>query len=258
MMRLENLSCGYGGVACVHGVSAAFEVGRIVGLIGPNGCGKSTLIKTAAGLLPPIGGRILFGGQPLEAPNPRALARVISFMPQMRNVPGITARQLVAHGRYPNLGFSRSLTKNDRAIIRRCMERTDTLRFSDLPLTQLSGGERQRVYFAMLLTQDTDLVFLDEPTTFLDIKSQFELIRMVKDLKALGKAVVVVLHDIAQAARFCDELILMDRGAAVCQGSPEQVLPSPKLETVFGVKIRSVDVDGQRHYLFDQNTEENP
>lgn len=256
MMRLENLCCGYGGAACVRGISSAFGAGQITGLIGPNGCGKSTLIKTAAGLLPPISGQILLDGRPLERPDARKLARMISFMPQMRTVPSITARQLVAHGRYPHLGFSRSLTKGDREMIGRCMEQTGTLRFSDVPLTQLSGGERQRVYFAMLLAQDTRLVFLDEPTTFLDIKSQFELMQMVEKLKALGKAVVVVLHDIAQAARHSDQLILMDSGALVCQGPPDQVLSSPQCEAVFDIRIRLAKIDGQSHYVFDQKMED--
>ena len=176
MIELRHVTAGYPGHPVLEDVSLTLPSGKITALIGPNGCGKTTLLRAACGLLPLAGGQIFFGGRELGQFRRREFARLVALLPQTRDVPAIRAEQLVAHGRYPHLSFGRDLTQADREKIRWAMEVTGTTALQNKELSQLSGGERQRVYLAMTLSQDTDILFLDEPTTYLDIGQKYEML----------------------------------------------------------------------------------
>ena len=169
MIELDRVTAGYPGRPVLQDIRLGFETGEITSLIGPNGCGKTTLLRAACGLLPLQGGQVLYDGKPLGKFGRKEFARLAAILPQTRDIPSIRAGQLVAHGRYPHLGFGRDLTKADREKIAWAMEATGTAGLAEKELSQLSGGERQRVYLAMTLAQDTQVLFLDEPTADLGI-----------------------------------------------------------------------------------------
>lgn len=237
MIRFENLRAGYDRVERLHGLSSAAPMGRLTALIGPNGCGKSTLLKCAAGLLKPDGGEILLNGQPYARMPRKELARQVAYMPQARLTPELPVEQLVAHGRYPHLKWGRRLSPDDRDIIRQAMERTDTLKYAGRSVAALSGGERQRVYLAMMLAQQTPVMLLDEPTTYLDPGAQFQLMDMLRALSGENRAVIVVLHDLALALEYADEVLLMQDGRLVRSGAPEAVYQSGDIARVFDIDV---------------------
>lgn len=180
--------------------SVRFSPGKITGILGRNGCGKSTLLKTAAGLLRPMSGEVLMDGRPLGDYAPKELARQIAVLPQSREVPAITVESLVMHGRFPYLGFPRKPRPEDRQAVQRAMEQAGVEALRQKALSALSGGERQKVYLAMVLAQDTPVISMDEPTTYLDINHQFELLRLIRDWGGQGRTVLCVMHDLGQAA----------------------------------------------------------
>lgn len=247
MIRFDDLRAGYDGEERLHGVSCRIPEGRLTALIGPNGCGKSTLIKCAAGILTPQGGRILLGERPYGGFGRKEMACQVSYMPQARPAPSIPVRQLVSHGRYPHLKWGHSLTAEDRGIVREAMERTDTARYADRLVTQLSGGERQRVYLAMMLAQQTPVMLLDEPTTYLDLGGQFQMMALMRSLRDEGRTVILVLHDLALALESADEVLLMQDGRLIESGTPEGVFASGHLESVFGIQVERTD---KGKYLF--------
>ncbi len=237
MMRLERVSAGYDGRDCLFDVSVSFQCGELVGLIGPNGSGKSTLIKAAACQLPISGGCLYLDDKRIERPDPKEIARRVAYMPQLRGAPGITVRQLVAHGRYPHLGFGRALGKTDWEKVDQAMETTGVAQFDRRPVNTLSGGERQRAYLAMLLSQDARLLLLDEPTAFLDVGHQFELMDLLALLRTAGKAVVVAMHELPLALACCDRLLLLSGGHLMIADSPRGIHESGEIERAFHVGI---------------------
>lgn len=250
MIETLHLQAGYPGYDDVlQDVSVRFPPGAVTVLAGPNGCGKSTLIKTILGLQPRSGGQILFDGVPAEDLNPRQIARKAAYLPQSRSTPNITARRMVLHGRFPYLSFPRHYRKVDYEITDRALAWADAADLADRPMTELSGGQRQKVYFAMVLAQDTGTVFLDEPTTYLDIRHQLSMVQVARRLAREGKAVVLVLHDLCLAMRIADEMILMDRGLIRQVGAPAALLQSGALHQVFGVTLKCVETeDGPQYY----------
>ena len=204
-------------------------------LIGPNGCGKTTLLKCAAGVMKPSGGRILLKEKPYPNFDRRELARRVAYMPQSRPAPEMTAEQLAAQGRYPHQRWGRSMTAADREIVHAALIRADAAEFAGRSVSSLSGGERQRAYLAMMLAQQTDVLLLDEPTTFLDPGGQFALMDMLLELRDEGRTVIAVMHDLSLALERADHVLLMQDGRLVQQGSPEEIFDSGKLEDVFGV-----------------------
>lgn len=240
-IRTHDLCAGYGSKRILHHINVTLPAGQITALLGPNGCGKSTLLKCFARLLTPQQGEILLGRDPLTALSSRQLARLLALLSQQHLTPeGISVEELVGYGRSPWMPFWGRLSASDKAQVQAAMARMDIIELAQQRVTALSGGQRQRVFLAMLLAQDTPIVLLDEPTTWLDINHQVELMKLMGDLKAQGKTVVTVLHDLNQASRYCDHLVLLKQGSVVVQGAPSQVLTPQQLQQVFDVRASVV------------------
>ena len=241
MIRISHLSAGYGEKTVLQDLTFSIEPGSVTTLVGPNGCGKTTLLRALTGQLSQMAGEISLCGKELSSYNRKELARTVALLPQTRNTPDLTVEALVEHGRYPHLGFSRRLSEKDRQIVARAMEQTDVAHLARMPLGELSGGQQQRAYIAMALAQDAQIIALDEPTAHLDLQHQFELLELVRRLQAAGKTVVLVLHDLDHALRYSDRLVLLQQGRLVQWGTPRALLDSGALEQVFQVRIRETE-----------------
>ncbi len=235
----------------IRQINLTFAKGKVTSVIGPNGCGKSTLLKTASRLLRPLEGHVLVQGKDSSEWRPKEFARLVAVVPQSRAVPAITAETMVLHGRFPYLGFPRKPSPADLDMVSQAMRLVGVYPYRKKMLTALSGGERQKVYLAMALAQDTPVILLDEPTTYLDIKHQLEILRLIDQLRAMGKTVVMVMHDLAQALTTSDQICLMQAGEIVLCDTAEAVLASREIDRVFGVRSHSLGApDGQNYYLF--------
>ncbi|ATV43700.1 Fe(3+) dicitrate ABC transporter ATP-binding protein FecE [Pectobacterium sp. CHL-2024] len=247
-LTTQNLTAGYGNKRILDGLSLSLPAGKITALLGPNGCGKSTLLKCFAKLLTPESGAIQLNGKPLSTFSARQLSRHLALLPQQHLTPeGITVRDMVAYGRSPWLSLWGRLSPDDRQRVQLAMEKTHIVDLADKRLTDLSGGQRQRAFLAMLLAQDTPIVLLDEPTTYLDINHQVELMKLLHELNQAGKTVVTVLHDLNQASRYCDHLVMLAGGRVMAQGSPHEVMKPALLQQVFSIdaEIHAEPVSGQ-------------
>lgn len=250
-MELREVTAGYGGADVVKGISLRFQPGEVTVLAGPNGCGKSTLLRAAARLLPLSGGQVLVDGADTAGWSSRTFARQAALLPQSRPMPEITVEALVLHGRFPYLGYPRRYSREDREAARQAMERTGVAGLEGVPMAHLSGGQRQKVYLAMALAQDTPVLLLDEPTTFLDIAHQLELAETARTLAGEGKAVVMVLHDLNLALSCAHRVAVLEEGQLRRVGAPEEIYASGVLEKVFQVRVHSVETaKGERQYLF--------
>ena len=248
MIELKNLTAGYFGRPVVEDVTMEIRPGEVLALIGPNGSGKSTLLKAALGLIPVMDGAVCYDGRDQETMKPREIARQSALLSQSRYTPAIQALKLVLHGRFPYLGYPRRYSRADEEIARRSMARTGTAGLAERNVNELSGGQRQGVYLAMALTQDTETVFMDEPTTYLDQKAQLGAIRTARELAREGKAVVLVLHDLSMALG-ADRVAVLEQGRLAACADPETVYESGILDRVFGVNIHRMDTPhGPRYY----------
>ena len=236
MIRMQRVAFSYGSAPFIRELSCEMADGRVTGLLGPNGSGKSTCMKLCAGLIRPQGGEILVGGASVSGRKPREFARALAFLPQSRPLPMITVRSLVENGRFPYLGLSRRLGPGDRAAVDSALEMTGMEALAERKLPTLSGGERQKAYLAMLIAQGAQHLLLDEPTTYLDINHQLELMDILRTLRDAGRCVVMVLHDIDLAAQVCDHIIVMQRGGVVYSGVAAALFGSGALERAYGVR----------------------
>ena len=226
------------GAQALRGVSLDVAEGEMIGVIGPNGSGKSTLLRLMTGLLRPDRGEVTLDGRAIRSLDRRALARQVAFLPQQIEAPfDFSCREVVAQGRYPHLSAMGFLTTEDLRIVDDAMARTETLTLADRPLTSLSGGERQRVLIAATLAQQARRLFLDEPTTALDIHHQAGIFALLRQIARDGASVMVVIHDLNLAAQFCDRLILLSVGAVVADGPPGDVLNIALLAPVYGANV---------------------
>ncbi|MBE1489326.1 ABC transporter ATP-binding protein [Plantactinospora soyae] len=236
-LRAEGLTLGYDDRTVVANLDVSVLDGRITAIVGANACGKSTLLRGLARLLPARGGAVYLDDRAVADLRTLDVAKVLGLLPQTPVAPdGITVADLVSRGRYPHQGWFRRWTDRDHDAVTRALDATGTADLIDRPIRDLSGGQRQRVWVAMALAQETDLLLLDEPTTYLDINHQVELLRLLRKLNAeSGKTIVVVLHDLNLACRFCDHVIAMSDGAIVAEGAPTDVVSAELVEKVFGL-----------------------
>lgn len=249
MLEIQNLCSGYGEREVLHDISLTARAGQVTVIVGPNGCGKSTLLKTICGIQPVTAGQVLLDDEKLLALPRNLLAQRTAYLAQSRQVPDITVERLVLHGRFPYLGYPRRYRSEDYASARSAMERMDIEDLADMPLQKLSGGQRQKAYIAMVLTQNTPVVLMDEPTTYLDIRHQLQLMEQTVAMAKQGRTVVMILHDLANAFAYADWMILMEDGNVVAEGTPEEIYVSGAAERVFGVQIgRVMTRTGWRYY----------
>ncbi|MBG6094328.1 ABC transporter ATP-binding protein [Nocardioides luteus] len=243
-MRLaaESVSLGYGADPVVDGVSLEIPDGLTTVIVGANGCGKSTLLRGMARLLKPISGQVVLDGKAVHKQPTRAVAKTLGLMPQSPVAPeGITVVDLVGRGRQPHRGALQRWSSEDDAAVAEALELTDTLDLADRVVDELSGGQRQRVWVAMALAQQTDLLLLDEPTTFLDVAHQVDLLDLLHGLRSSrGTTVVMVLHDLNLAARYADHLIAMSGGKVAATGTPAEVVTADRVEQVFGLECQVI------------------
>lgn len=253
MIELKHLTTGYNGKPVVTDISMDFPLGQVSVLLGPNGSGKSTLVKAALGLLHAMEGQVLYDGRDIRELKPKTIAQSAAWLTQSRDTPSIQALKMVLHGRFPYSGYPRRYGEADYAIARKAMQTTGCLPCEEENVRTLSGGQRQSVYLAMTLAQDTPTVFLDEPTTFLDIRHQLEILRTARTLADGGKAVVLVLHDIALALEHADRVAVLREGKLRCWDEPGRAYASGVLEEVFGVGIQRMETPhGVRYYYTDR------
>lgn len=251
MLEINALTAGYPGRPVLDGISFTAEPGQITAILGPNGCGKTTLLKALCGIVPIQRGQILLEGTSLTELPRNKRAQKIAYLPQSRQVPRINAGALVLHGRFPYLRYPRQYSASDIALARSAMESLDIAGLWDTPLEQLSGGQRQKVYIAMALTQDTPVILLDEPMVYLDIRHQLQLLTLTRELADRGKTVVTVLHDLPQALTRADKLLLLRSGRLLAQGTPEAVFQSGSLSTAFGVTVQRHPTPKGWHYYWE-------
>ncbi len=237
VLRADTLNIGYGQHIVVEGLSLDLLKGGVTALVGPNGSGKSTLLKTLARLLQPSSGAVYLNGKAISRMPTSAVAQEIAVLPQGPVAPaGLTVAELVEQGRYPHAGPLRMLRKQDYSAIGEAMRLTGMEDFAHRSLDSLSGGEKQRAWIALALAQETPVLLLDEPTTFLDIGHQLEVLELVEQLnRNKGMTVVLVLHDLNHAARYAGRMVALKEGRIVADGSPSEVLTSTLLTDLFGV-----------------------
>lgn len=251
MIELYNVSAGYNGEAILKDVSLNFPQGTVTVLLGPNGCGKSTLLKTALGLLPMISGEIVYDHKSIGQLSPREIAQKAAYLSQSRNVPNITAGRMVLHGRFPYLSYPRRYSANDHEAVREALKKTGSLDLKDCKMSELSGGQRQKIYVSMALAQKAQTIFMDEPTTYLDVRHQLETMQIAKELAESGTAVVMVLHDLSLTLRFADRIAVLQKGGLVKIGTPDEVFESGVMDKVFDVHVRRVSVENGWHYYYE-------
>ncbi|GGM61804.1 ABC transporter ATP-binding protein [Microbacterium saperdae] len=242
ILRAEAIRVGYDTRVVIDGLDVGFPVGSITALVGPNASGKSTLLKALARLLPLQAGQVLLDGAALQTMSSRVIAQRLGVLPQSPLAPeGITVADLVSRGRHPHGRLLRRSGVDDLRVVADALVVTGTAELADRPVESLSGGQRQRVWIAMALAQQTSLLLLDEPTTYLDIAHQIEVLDLLADLRAAAsKTIVMVLHDLEQAAAYADRLLVLSEGRLVAEGPPREVLTEQLVQDVFGLRSRII------------------
>lgn len=236
-LAASGIIAGYDKKVILNHVDVAIPSNRISVIIGANACGKSTLLKTLARLIKPTGGQVLLDGRQIHEIPPKKLAQTLGLLPQSPVVPeGITVSDLVSRGRFPYQSFLKGMDKQDGEAVEEALDIMGITALANRSVDELSGGQRQRVWIAMALAQHTDILLLDEPTTFLDIAYQIEILDLLTDLnRKRGTTIVMVLHDINHAARYADHIFAVQQGNLVAQGTPAQIITEELIKRVFGL-----------------------
>jgi iron complex transport system ATP-binding protein len=239
MLTLRNLSAGYPHHPVLHGINLNVRPGEWLGLIGPNGCGKTTLLRVASGTMHPMQGNVLLQNVELNAYAPRTLAKLRACLPQDFSLDfPFTVREIVHLGRSPHISMLGSETQADNVIVENALHATDMLPLAGQPITQISGGERQRAFIALCLAQEPKLLLLDEPTSHLDVAHQLSLLNLLKELnQKQGLTIVAVFHDLNLSAEYCDRLAVLRAGHLETVGTPEEVLTTERLKQTFGTEL---------------------
>ncbi|NEB10082.1 ABC transporter ATP-binding protein [Streptomyces coelicoflavus] len=241
-LAARGVTVGYGARSVIDGLDVAIPPGVITTIIGPNGCGKSTLLRTLSRLLKPTGGSVVLDGEDIAALKTRDVAKKLGLLPQAPVAPeGLTVSDLVARGRHPHQSWLRQWSSDDAEVVERALAMTGVSDLADRPVDSLSGGQRQRVWISMTLAQGTDLLLLDEPTTYLDLAHAVDVLDLVDDLHESGRTVVMVLHDLNLATRYSDNLVVMREGAILAQGHPRDVVTADLLHEAFGLRAKVID-----------------
>lgn len=246
MIELNRVTVGYGKQTVLKDVSVEFEKRSLTSIIGVNGCGKTTLLKAVLGMIPLCGGEIAIDGRKTGDMTRNEIARKLAYLSQSKNIPNMTVEQMVLHGRFPHLSYPRRYSRKDREIVCSAMEQAGISSFAQKSLPELSGGMRQNAYIAMALAQSTEYVLLDEPTIYLDISHQLELMKTLRKLADDGKGIIAVMHDLPMAFTFSDRIILLNGGKVVSDGEPKQVFEQKAINHVFGISLECLS-DGKSY-----------
>ena len=248
-IKVNHLSVAYEDNLIIDQMDLSIPKGEVSIIIGANGCGKSTLLKTIARIVKPLKGDIFINDKNMNQQKERHIATQIAFLPQGQSCPsGLTVKELVAFGRFPHQKMVGGLKKHDKDIIEWAMRETEVLEFADKAVENLSGGQRQRAWIAMTLAQETDIIMLDEPTTYLDISYQLEILEVLERLNRQKKiTVVMVLHELNHACRFAGKIIGLKKGKVVCAGHPKDVITKEALQEIYGIDV-TLQLDEQKQY----------
>ncbi|MCL6604758.1 MAG: ABC transporter ATP-binding protein [Paenibacillus sp.] len=237
-LNTDQLSIGYAEALIVDTLNLKLPTGKITALVGANGSGKSTILKTMARLMKPKSGSVMLDGKSIHALSTKEVARQLAILPQNPTAPdGLTVAELVSYGRHPHQKGFGTLTAEDRRIISSAITVTGMEEFNDRPIDRLSGGQRQRAWIAMALAQQTDILFLDEPTTFLDMAHQLEVLKLLQKLNETeGRTIVMVVHDLNHASRYAQHMVAIKSGKVISEGTPTDVMTPVVLREVFGIE----------------------
>lgn len=249
MITCKQVCAGYEGKEILHHVNVEFVPGKITVLVGPNGCGKSTLLKSMVGILKHSSGEILVNGKPVETYSSQQLARQVAYLPQNRKAPDISVLKMVLHGRFAYLNYPRRYREEDLQAAKDALRWAGLEEMAQENVNRLSGGMQQKVYIAMALAQNAETVLMDEPTTYLDIRHQLKVMELARRLAESKRAVVMVLHDLSQALRIADEVVVLKHGCVLERGTAQAVYESGSLQSAFGVEIERIETKSGWHYL---------
>lgn len=251
MLEISHVSVSCGGMDILSDISVTFPKENITTIVGPNGCGKTTLLQTLNGTFKVTAGKIYLDDRDYMAIRPKERARNLSFMPQVRtNIPCISVQSLVEHGRFPYLGLARKKNAKDVEIVGKAMDFTGVSKYATQSVDTLSGGIRQRVFLAMQLAQDCDYMVLDETTTYLDLPGQRKMLSLIQELKKQKKTLILVLHDLNQALSVSDYIVVMKERKIVTVDTPGNLTANHVLEEVFDCNMRPVELPDKTQYLF--------
>ena len=242
-IKTKDLNISYGNLDIVKDLNLEIPKGKITTIVGANGCGKSTILKTLARIIKPKSGLIYINNKELNSQDSKELAKAMAVLPQSPQAPnGLTVEELISYGRFPHQKGFGKLKDEDKDIINWALEKTRILEFRDRPIEALSGGQRQRAWIAMALAQETDILLLDEPTTYLDLAHQLEVFKLLEELnKKEGRTIVMVIHELNNAARFADHMIGVKKGKIVCQGTAHEVMTKENLREIFNIDAEIVN-----------------
>ena len=239
----KNLNISYGDLDIVKDLNLSIPKGKITTIIGSNGCGKSTILKTIARIIQPKSGDIYINNTNIKDQSPKDIAKIMASLPQSPQAPGgLTVEELISYGRFPHQKGFGKMKKEDKDIVTWALKSTRIEEFRDRPMEDLSGGQRQRAWIAMALAQQTEILLLDEPTTYLDLAHQLEILKLLEELnRKHGTTIVMVIHELNNASRFADHMIGVKKGKVICEGSPYEVMTKENLKHLFNIDAEIVN-----------------